>query len=168
MHVLIFEKLNLVLENKMKFKCKFCEYVGEIGLSDKEMLAFKWYKDESNFNHTGIACTKCGTLHDCIINMLKIPLSILRIANPYKIIRDITPIDLGLFIKDLVDEYSINCREAALYELQINEYIIDKLTSLDLIGKCYADPVTMTYADFRKEKDNKIARDLVNNIDAYT
>ena len=148
----------------MKFTCNFCGFSGKIGIDDSAILAFMWYKDQNNFNHTGIACTKCGTIHDCLINMIKIPLSVLRISHPYKTITYMTPMDLGLLVKDAMDKYSINCRESALFELQINEHILDQLTSLDLLGQCFTAPVTMTYSDFVKIKDDSIAKELRSQL----
>lgn len=127
--------------------------MGVEGLVDAPMLAFGWFKDEDNYQHTGVYCSNCGTIHDCTISFLKIPLSIIGLTNPYKVLDVITIVPFAQSIFEDTQEYGLNCREVALYIYHINQMILDKMIR-EKLGDCFKEPA-MTYKEFVLHMQNR-------------
>lgn len=131
------------------FTCDICKkkgIIGLVGFPNTAMTAFNWYKDKNNYQHTGIYCNKCGTISDCLISMMKLPLSMLGIVSPYKTIANVELMEFIYSVSEFKEEYDLNCREIAVFVLKVDERIIDKMINRGCMGDCFNEPLTREQA----------------------
>jgi hypothetical protein len=124
----------------MRFKCLTCEKAVsksyDVDHIRGDLLGRPWYIDEAGLKHLAIVCLNCGTIHDCSGSLLRGLLSGLR--SPFKVHRDINPMELGVMVMTRTDDPSTNSRAFAINELGIPEEVIDVLVKRKLLGWAFA------------------------------
>lgn len=148
----------------MKFKCSFCGTKGNIGTTAfKKMMAFQWYKDDKGMIHTGVVCSECWSISDCLISFLKVPLIPFGVA-PYKVV---FIFDLITWLGELMQHkknLEINCMESAVYAMGIPEDFIEKMKAYEVLGSGFEEPIGITAADYDMKKSIWISNNILKKF----
>ena len=123
-----------------EFTCLCCNkrltrpYDQDQGAGD--VLARPWYRDDSGEKHLAVVCLECGTIHDVSGSFLKGLLS--GFKKPYKVNRDINPMELGIAVMDKVKAGEGTARDLVMKYFGMPKQILDILVRRKFLGPAFS------------------------------
>ncbi len=136
---------------KMYFKCIHCQRKGVLGNfqnPNQDFFAEGWRVDESNTQHTIIVCGLCGTLHDVIPSLLKLPLVfLLRLKISAYIIKGHYLLS-DIYEEIIRNEDNINTKEVLRYGFNLNDRVINYMFDKGFFDEDKNEAITLTYEEF--------------------